>query len=70
MCVVEGVRVVSLILLQPFDQRKKWFYDNLYVLKEPENPLLGSQREEAITIERGEYTVHVCLLFVCVCVLV
>lgn len=40
---------------QPFQDRKKWFYENLYDGKPPSTELTLSSQQTAIEVDRGMY---------------
>lgn len=50
--------------VQPFDLRKKWFYDNLYKDKRPSNELNLLQDAQVMMVDRGMCT-GICLGDLC-----
>ena len=45
---------MHIVHAQPFDDRKKWFYENLYQGKPPNNELTLAAETNAIMVDRGE----------------
>ena len=41
--------------LQPFEDRKKWFYENLYSGNPPSNQLILTSNDSEIIVDRGIY---------------
>ena len=68
---------MHIVHAQPFDDRKKWFYENLYQGKPPNNELTLAAETNAIMVDRGKWywssrvslcecMCHVCVSRVCV----
>ncbi len=47
-------RFVHIIHAQPFDDRKNWFYENLYKEKPPSTEINLTPENNLIQVERGE----------------
>ena len=45
---------MHIVHAQPFDDRKKWFYENLYQGKPPNNELTLVAETNAIMVDRGK----------------
>lgn len=48
-------RFMHVVHAQPFQDRKKWFYENLYDGKPPSTELTLSSQQTAIEVDRGMY---------------
>lgn len=46
---------MHIVHAQPFDDRKKWFYENLYQGKPPNNELTLAAETNAIMVDRGKW---------------
>ena len=47
-------RFMHIVQAQPFDDRKDWFYQNLYKGKPPSNELTLATQENVIEVDRGK----------------
>ena len=45
---------MHIVHAQPFDDRKTWFYENLYQGKPPNNELTLAAETNAIMVDRGK----------------
>ncbi len=45
---------MHIVHAQPFNDRKNWFYENLYQGKPPSTELTLSSQQNALEIDRGE----------------
>ena len=48
-------RFMHVVHAQPFQDRKKWFYENLYDGKPPSMELTFASQQTAIEVDRGMY---------------
>ena len=48
-------RFMHIVHAQPFDDRKNWFYENLYQGKPPNNELTLAAESNAIMVDRGKH---------------
>ena len=48
------LRFMHIVHAQPFESRKKWFYENLHGSKPPSNELSLAAEENVIEVDRGK----------------